>query len=388
MSNIILKRSSVPGKVPLTSDLELGEIAINTYDGDMFFKKNTNGTQVVIKVNVDSTTEVPEGTNLYYTVARANTAIDARVTKTFVDALGIDADLFDGVDSSNYARTDVDETFNGKLTISDRITSNRSLYVSSSVPGLMLRETDASQTTHNASYIVHNGNGLSFQVRDNTENVVNTAYNITYSSVGALAHDWRIGNINCVKIDSVGDLVVNNRLVMSANSIVMEHASSLIHLGEGGYVGPHGICFYQQDGNVGIQQVFRTSANKLYWESSSETNLMSVDLSGNLTIMGDCEATNFNTTSDMREKEDVESIENALEIVNSIDGVRFKFKGKEGRHVGVIAQNVEKFLPEAVNEREDGTKTVSYGNMVGVLIEAIKEQQKQIEELKSIVESN
>jgi hypothetical protein len=52
---------------------------------------------------------------------------------------------------------------------------------------------------------------------------------------------------------------------------------------------------------------------------------------------------------------------------------------------GVIAQDVEKVLPEAVRENEDGFKNVAYGNMVGLLIEAIKEQQTQIDELKAEV---
>ena len=54
----------------------------------------------------------------------------------------------------------------------------------------------------------------------------------------------------------------------------------------------------------------------------------------------------------------------------------------EKRHTGVIAQELEVVLPEAVSEDNKGIKNVAYGNMVGLLIEAIKEQQAQIEELK------
>jgi Chaperone of endosialidase len=51
--------------------------------------------------------------------------------------------------------------------------------------------------------------------------------------------------------------------------------------------------------------------------------------------------------------------------------------------IGVIAQEVQEVLPEVVVEGSDGILSVAYGNIVGVLIEAIKEQQKQIEELKA-----
>ena len=67
-------------------------------------------------------------------------------------------------------------------------------------------------------------------------------------------------------------------------------------------------------------------------------------------------------------------------------GVTYKFKEKEETEVGVIAQEVEKILPEVVIDASDGYKAVKYQNMVGLLIEAIKEQQEQINELKATVE--
>ena len=59
---------------------------------------------------------------------------------------------------------------------------------------------------------------------------------------------------------------------------------------------------------------------------------------------------------------------------------RIDLDGK--RQAGVIAQDVEKVLPEVVHTDENGIKSVAYGNMIGLLIEAIKEQQRQIDELK------
>ena len=60
-------------------------------------------------------------------------------------------------------------------------------------------------------------------------------------------------------------------------------------------------------------------------------------------------------------------------------------KNYDDREIGVIAQEVEKVLPELVKESADGIKSVAYQNMVAVLIEAIKEQQEQINELKQTV---
>ena len=67
-------------------------------------------------------------------------------------------------------------------------------------------------------------------------------------------------------------------------------------------------------------------------------------------------------------------------------GVSFLKDGVEGS--GVIAQEVEKIAPELVMTADDeiGTKSVAYGNLVGYLIETVKDQQKQIDELRQLLE--
>lgn len=99
-----------------------------------------------------------------------------------------------------------------------------------------------------------------------------------------------------------------------------------------------------------------------------------------LTVSG-----NVTAYSDARLKENVELIPDALEKVRRLRGVTFTrndHKDTERRHVGVIAQEVEAVLPEAVWDGEDGIKNVAYGNMVGLLIEAVKELKAEVEELK------
>ena len=88
--------------------------------------------------------------------------------------------------------------------------------------------------------------------------------------------------------------------------------------------------------------------------------------------------------SDKRVKENVEVIEDAVEKVKAIRGVTFTrndVEDKEKRHAGVIAQEVLEVLPEVVSEDTQGHYSVAYGNLTSLLIEAIKEQQVQIEVL-------
>ena len=99
---------------------------------------------------------------------------------------------------------------------------------------------------------------------------------------------------------------------------------------------------------------------------------------------GTLSATNINSTSDESLKKDINTIVDGLEIINSIDGVRFVWKESNKPSVGVIAQDVEKVLPELISERTDtGTKSVNYNGLVGVLIEAVKELSSRVEVLEN-----
>ena len=96
---------------------------------------------------------------------------------------------------------------------------------------------------------------------------------------------------------------------------------------------------------------------------------------GNLTATG-----NVTAYSDARLKTDVETIDNALEKVTKLRGVSFTKTDTQEKGIGVIAQEIEEILPEVV---QDGAyKSVAYGNIVGVLIEAIKELKAELDEHK------
>ncbi len=105
-----------------------------------------------------------------------------------------------------------------------------------------------------------------------------------------------------------------------------------------------------------------------------------------LTVNGRIKTENITESSDSRYKTDVNKLENVLTKVNAINGVSYFWKSdslKTKKDIGVIAQELEKVFPELVDTDEAGYKSVRYSHLVPVLIEAIKEQQKQIESLKS-----
>jgi ferritin len=111
-----------------------------------------------------------------------------------------------------------------------------------------------------------------------------------------------------------------------------------------------------------------------------------VGIGGALNVAGDVVAY---ASSDERLKDNIELISNPIEKVQSLKGVTWNWNDNADElqqslpNVGVIAQDVEKVLPELVTDRDNGYKGVDYAKLTGLLIEAIKEQQKQIDDLKS-----
>ena len=99
----------------------------------------------------------------------------------------------------------------------------------------------------------------------------------------------------------------------------------------------------------------------------------------------------FGLASDERLKTNIKTIENALDKVLLLRGVEYNDIRiePERKKIGLISQEVELIVPEVVRtSEEDGLKSIEYQNLVGLLIEAIKDQQKQINELKLILKNN
>ena len=119
-------------------------------------------------------------------------------------------------------------------------------------------------------------------------------------------------------------------------------------------------------------------ANQIPFQSGQSATTFSANLTFNGTNLV-CGGT-ITANSDEKLKKNVITIENALEKVLSLRGVEYDRIDSRDHQIGVIAQEVEKVVPAVVYG--DEIKSVAYGNLVGLLIEAIKEQQKEIDELK------
>ena len=116
---------------------------------------------------------------------------------------------------------------------------------------------------------------------------------------------------------------------------------------------------------TGTLSAANTSSTKLYYQPST----------------GILNATTFNSLSDESRKTDINIIPNSLNIAENLNGVTFKWIENGLPSAGLIAQDVEKYLPQLISNGENG-KTLNYDGVIGVLVEAIKELSQRVKYLE------
>lgn len=189
---------------------------------------------------------------------------------------------------------------------------------------------------------------------------------VKYIEIGTLAN--RIyTNAKTMAIDSDRVRVYNSGI--NGNSCAVESGDQAIHVRADGWFDirtMHGIAFHN-DGNCYLRRSVRD---------------------GHAVVKGmRFEMDDFYMVSDKRRKHDIEKITNAVDIISRLEGKTFKLNDSDVSRAGVIAQELQEVLPNLVSEDENGYLAVNYQSLSGYFIEAIKEQQAEIEELKAKYES-
>ena len=156
------------------------------------------------------------------------------------------------------------------------------------------------------------------------------------------------------------------------NTVVSFNITSKLVDATSGAATTEAIFSVKEDGNSAAQEYMKLNGDA-----------EQIDVSKNMVSTADITAVNFNTTSDANLKTNISTFANPLDTINSLRGVAFDWINSGKSEIGVIAQEVEKVLPDLVSTNKEGIKSVKYGNLIAVLIEAVKDQQSQINELKS-----
>ena len=132
-----------------------------------------------------------------------------------------------------------------------------------------------------------------------------------------------------------------------------------------------------------------TASGHISGSYTSHLTMGQISSSGDIVAEGDVVAYN---SSDIRLKDNIQVIQGSLDKIDGIRGVEFDWNEKSpgwarerGHDVGVIAQEVEKVLPEVVVERKSGYLGVDYKRLIPLLVESIKELKQEVENLKKKV---
>ena len=168
-------------------------------------------------------------------------------------------------------------------------------------------------------------------------------------------------------------------LVTGSNNIAIGYkAGSNVETGSGNiYIGAY----------AGPKKKTRGENNKLYISNSKEQTLVSGDfVKRDIKFHATLNAEALTQSSDARLKKDIDPITLGLEAILQLEGKTYKWSDtsrSQQTHIGLIAQEVEKVIPEVVTEDENGFKAIAYAKLTTILIEAIKEQQTRITELEN-----
>lgn len=182
-------------------------------------------------------------------------------------------------------------------------------------------------------------------------------------SMDPATHVIYLKSLNNIGGGSLTDIVYNNKI----NTMVLNRGA--INFGTDWRAGP------TSSGHNSRGIINHLGNVRLINESSSRP--------GSLIADGDVTAFKISQSSDSRLKKNISTIVNGLDKVKELRGVNYKLLRDNTDHVGLIAQEVEQVVPEVVSEDSEGMKSVNYGALVSVLIEAVKELSQKVEDLEA-----
>ena len=203
---------------------------------------------------------------------------------------------------------------------------------------------------------------------------VNRGSSATVSLVWDETNDrWTVGSS---PFQSGGLYVSNTEVINSSGQWVGSPARSTYISSEPPLNPVEGNLWWDTD--IGQLFVYYLDGNSFQWVQASRDILVegptgTFTLNGNLIVNDISVLGTLTETSDKNLKTNIATIENAVDIVNKLRGVNFNWINDGKPSMGLIAQEVEEVIPELVKTETDGTKTLHYTAMIGLLIEAVKE---------------
>lgn len=341
----------------------------------------TNALHAATKSYVDSavttgtgaldTDDIAEGTtNLYYTDARALSATDGEKV-LFANVYSLEGDL---PSATTYHGMFAHVHDTGKGYFAHDGAWRKLLDETSSTTTDLTEGSNLYYTDARVNALLSGGGGTTYATQTYVDTAETDANTYTDTAIANLV------DTAPATLDTLNELAAALGDDANFSTTVTNQIAAITHDGFADFVANEHIDWTAASAGTIDPSNYSNTGDTTYTAGNGLTLTgteftMSGSYTGDFTATGDVTA-----YSDARLKRNVETISNAVDLVNCLRGVNFE---KDGRHsTGVIAQEVEEFLPEVVHTDAEGMKSVAYGNIAGLLIEAIKEQQKTIEHLQ------
>lgn len=419
---IKFKRSSIPGKRPSNSQMELGELALNTNDGRIFTKKENVGVGTTITLLNVWTENV--GGGAYYTdgnigIGTTNAVNNLQVFGGITAGNATSSTLQSGYsilrpnDSTPRTFAIVEDDTNLRIgggawnAVNIRTAPNNEVIVAITSSGNVgIGTTNPTKRLHILD------TDCDIKIGDVTEGTPTTDGGIIFSGLGTftsgiftevdgeiLSYGINVGQITGIETGRVGGIFRldtrnpggtgdSNCFVVKGRSIgtTIAHNSIIINLNDGNtFLSPSkGVVVVGTSITTGTPSQNLQVSGGAYVSGNigiGTTNPTSkLTVQGDVLVSGVITSTDYNSASDINLKENIQPIENPIDKVLQITGVSFDWKDDSRSSMGVIAQEVERVLPELVSGAD--SKTVNYNGLIGLLIEVVKEQQREINTLK------
>jgi len=370
--------SGVSGDVVIASNgvatIQANSVALGTDTSGDYVASLVAGTNITLTNNSgEGATPTIALTNNSITIAGQSTSLGGTITAaTIGNAIGafsgssqVSHDSTTGYSANRHVdHTAVSITAGTGLTGGGDISTTRTLSIDSTVATLTGVQTLTNKTIAAASNTI---SGLTNSNLSGTAGISNA--NLANSSVTVTAGTGMSGG---------GTVALGSSITLTNAGVTSNVAGTGVTVsGATGAV------------TISIGQAVATSSNVQF-------NSLGVGMAASATA-GRIDATNdivAYSSSDRRFKNNIKAIEKPLDKINKISGNTFDWNeenkiehGYEGNDVGVIAQEIEEVLPQLVQTRENGYKAVKYDKLVALLIEGIKEQQIQINDMKVEIEN-
>jgi len=219
-----------------------------------------------------------------------------------------------------------------------------------------------------------NSTGVISFTQGNTDTVIEGVSNLYFTNARSVA-SLAGSSVTMGEATITGNLfVLGNVVQFNTETLVIEDKNIVLANGSPTAASANGAGITIDGANASL--IYISEDDK--WEFNKDLSVQ-----GSIAATGDITSPFYYSESDITLKENISPIQDALKKILDLVGVDFIWRSTKQKSIGVVAQNVEQIVPEIVGKSSSGFKTVQYDSLIPILIEAIKEQQKQIDELRN-----